>query len=61
MVDMNINNRMITKLIEVNNFEPVTLTREELCRDMDIVIVTTTLDDDAQSMTFSFKKLQQEV
>ena len=61
MVDMNIRNKMMEKLIEANDFKSVTLTKDELYQDIDLVEVLTTVDDDNQSMTFSFKKLHQEV
>lgn len=61
MVDMNIHNKMIVKLIEANDFKPVTLTMKELYRDIELVEVEATVDDVTKSMTFSFKKLHKEV
>ena len=58
MEDMNIRNKMILKLIEANNFNSVTLTREELNQNIEHIEVEITVDDESQSMTFSFKKLR---
>jgi len=58
---MNIHNKMVLKLIEANNFESVTLTREEMYKDIEHIEVMATVDDVAQTMTFSFKKIDTEV
>ena len=50
----------MAKLIEINNFEPITLSKADILEDIERMEVWTNVDDKTETVTFSFRKLNKE-
>ena len=60
MVDLNLHNKLMAKLVEINNFEPITLSKADIFEDIERIEVWTNVDDKTETVTFSFRKLKKE-
>ena len=60
MVNLNLHNKLMAKLVEINNFEPITLSKADILEDIERIEVWTNVDDKTETVTFSFRKLKKE-